>query len=46
MRYDIDNERYSFVASQNEESVVRTIAASKDKLYLFEGKKIFEMNVR
>ena len=39
--YDIDNEAYSFVALQENGNV--TIAYSKEKIYLFEGKQILKM---
>ena len=45
MSYDIDNEAYSFVGDHRKYiDDWRFIASSKDKLYLFEAVKIFEMN--
>ena len=37
MSYDIDNEAYSYVGSQNM-PMIRIIASSKEKLYLFEDR--------
>ena len=45
MSYDIDNEAYSYVGSQNM-PMIRIIASSKEKLYLFEDRQIFAMNKR
>jgi len=44
MSYDIVNETYSYVGPQKNWSGWRCIASSKEKLYLFEGNDIFEMN--
>ena len=43
MSYDIDKKAYSYVGPQTEEIAIRSIASSKDKLYLFEDDKILEM---
>ena len=41
--YEIDNIAYTYVGQYNEKAASRCITSSKEKLYLFEGKQIFEM---
>ena len=49
MSYDIDKKAYSYVGAQTKEFALRSIASSRDELYLFEtyisegDGKIFEM---
>ena len=44
MSYDIKNEAYSYVGLQNSRTASRSIVSSKEKLYLLEDDKVFEMN--
>ena len=41
--YDVDNQAYSYVGLQNDDEVDRILVSSREKLYLFEHTKIFEM---
>jgi len=43
MSYDIDKQTYSYVGAQINKKQYRSIAFSKEKLYLFESDKIWEM---
>ena len=43
MSYDIENEAYSQVGDQFSMRVHRYIASSKEKIYLFEINKVFEV---
>ena len=42
--YDIENEAYSYVGQQDNDKTRRLLFSSKEKLYLFEGNDIIEMN--
>ena len=44
--YYIQNEAYSFVLYQINEFYERCIVSSKEKVYFFEGKKVFTINKR
>ena len=46
INYYIDCDTYSFVRLENFKFDTRSIACSNERLYLFEGKKIFEMNMQ
>ena len=43
LSYDIHNEAYSYVGKPSDERSYRTIASSKEKLYLFDRYKVYEM---
>ena len=43
MSFDLDKEAYSYIELPNDREVLRCIASSKDKLYLFEDEQIIEM---
>ena len=44
--YDVGDRTYLYVGLQSNSIVDRNIASSKDKLYLFQATKIFEMNMQ
>ena len=46
MSYDVGDRTYLYVGLQSNSIVDRNIASSKDKLYLFQATKIFEMNMQ